>query len=340
MRFPRDLPSSLVARSLSGPCRKRSRARGNVPALRTGRTGRPAGGALVVVAIAYAVGCSRTPSETVAPPDAGPTLSAQPRLATDSGASSAAIPSASVEAFVNPERLPAYDGPTGSVEGTVLVKGPDAPDLPGMDFRVCPAALDTYGKLFRAGPARADGLRPLADAVIVITGYSGFYLPEKDSAERVTINVNCGYPTRTIAMTFGQTLEIANDSAVPFGPRLSGIYQPAVMIAPPQQRGEPVKLNPPRPGHYVLGDEMQTFVRQAVVVLLQPLHAVSNLQGHYRIDGVPVGALKVGAQLDALGNRMQPSDVLVRPNVVENVDLVLTYAPSDGGRPVVPKVVP
>src|SRR5271166_6078948 len=61
------------------------------------------------------------------------------------------IPSASVAAAVNPANLPVYDGPTGIVEGTVAVRGPDAPDVPNLNVHNCPAALDTYGKLFRSG---------------------------------------------------------------------------------------------------------------------------------------------------------------------------------------------
>jgi hypothetical protein len=236
------------------------------------------------------------------------------------------MPRASVEAVVNPSKLPVYSGPIGSVEGTVFVRGPQAPEIPQLDFRNCPAAIDTYSKLFRTGPAREDGLRPVADAVVVVTGYSD-YIPEKREAERVTIGVNCGYPSRTIALTFGQRLEIANDSKLGFAPVLSGTFHAATLIAPPGQAGDPVKLYPPRAGHFVLGDQLQPFVRETVVVLLQPLHTVSDLSGHYRIDGVPVGKLKVGAQLDWIRSEEQ-KDVDVRANVVENVDFALTYTPQ------------
>jgi hypothetical protein len=252
------------------------------------------------------------------------------------------IPSGSVDAVVNPAHLPAYDGPTGSVEGTVFVSGPDAPDLPGIDAKSCPAALDTYGKLFRAGPPRADGLRPVADAVVVVTGYSDYFIPAKGEAERVVIGANCGYSARTVAMTFGQRLEIANDSKLAFAPVLSGAPRAAIMIAPPLQNGDPVMLYPPRPGHFMLGDQIQPFVREVVLVLRQPLHAVTDRAGHYRIDGVPAGKLKVGTELEAIAGQAQ-KDVDVRSNVVEQVSFVLTYAPasaSSSGGPGHPKVIP
>jgi hypothetical protein len=262
---------------------------------------------------------SGPPARTPVPASAPPALTAPPNALP--------IPSADVDALVNPSHLPAYEGPTGSVEGTVLVSGPDAPDLPEIDVKSCPAALDTYGKLFRAGARRADGLRPVADAVVVVTGYSDFFIPAKGDAERVVIGANCGYAERTIAMTFGQRLEIANASKIAFAPVLSGAQRAAIMIAPPSLNGDAVKLYPPRPGHYMLGDEIQPFVREVVLVLRQPLHAITDRAGHYRIDGVPTRQLKVGTQLEAIGAAAQ-KDLDVRANVVEQVDFVLTYAPG------------
>jgi hypothetical protein len=255
--------------------------------------------------------------------------------------SALAIPSASVAAVVNPDGLPAYQGPTGSIEGTVLVQGPPAPDVPNLDVRTCPAALDTYGKAFRSGQARADGLRPLADAAIAVTGYSGAYVPAPSDAQRVTIGTNCGYRKRTITLTFGQRLEIANETKLPFAPYLMGVFQPAVMIAPPEQNGDPVKIYPNRVGHYLLGDQLQTFVREDLFVLRQPVHTVTDLDGHFRIDGVPVGKLKIGAQHPAITANVQ-KDIEVRANVVESAELVLTYAPRDAGVPMTPpgKIIP
>jgi hypothetical protein len=226
---------------------------------------------------------------------------------------------------VNPGHLPAYDGPVGAIEGTVLVQGPDAPNE-DIDVHGCPAALDTYGKMFRAGPARPDGLRPLADALVVVKDYKGF-IPEKNEAQRITVTPACGYPARTIALTFGQRLEVANDSSLPFAPLLEGMFMPAVMIAPPQQAGEPVKIYPPRADYYGLRDRLQPYVRGDVYVLRQPLHGVSDSSGHFRIAGVPVGKVKVGARLAAIGSQTA-KEVDVRENVVENAELVLTYAPK------------
>jgi hypothetical protein len=237
------------------------------------------------------------------------------------------LPAASIESVLNPDKLPAYSGPTGSIEGTVSVKGPDAPDVPDLDTHACPAAIDTYGKLFRAGPPGKGGDRPLADAIVGVTGYTGF-LADTSPAVHVTIGANCAYPTTTLALTFGQRLEIDNSSKVIFAPGLEGVFQPAVMIAPPEQHGGPVKLYPPKAGRYGLTDTLQPFIRGNVYVLRQPLHAVSDVRGHYRIDGVPVGKLKVSALLPAI-NAGADGSVEVRANVVETVDLTIRYEPAD-----------
>ncbi|MGA7123064.1 MAG: carboxypeptidase-like regulatory domain-containing protein [Polyangiaceae bacterium] len=241
------------------------------------------------------------------------------------------LPSAFVAAVVNPMNLKPYAGPTGSVEGMVLVRGPDAPPVPDLDVHACPGALDTYGKLFRAGPRRPDGARPLADALVLVTGYSG-YVPEKNDVQRVVIGTDCGYPSRAIALTFGQRLDIANDSTLPFAPYLEGAPQLTVMIAPPQQRGEPVKIFPVRADFFPLRDQLQKFVHVDVYVLRQPLHAVTDLQGHFRIDGVPIGKVRVSARLGGLLGEVD-EDVDVRADAPQHVELLLKYAPVDAASP-------
>ncbi len=281
-------------------------------------------------ALSVPASCHRASREQLSPErDSGAAAAASaPATPSTTPPNALPIPSASVEAVVNPAHLPAYDGPTGSVEGIVRVSGPDAPDVPALDVKSCPAALDTYGKLFRAGPPGADGQRPVADVVVVVTGYANAFIPAKGDAESVVISANCGYSQRAIAMTFGQRLEISNDSKIAFAPVLSGVTRAAIMIAPPGRAGEPVKLYPPRPGHFMLGDQIQPFVREVVLVLRQPLHAVTDRAGHYRIDGVPVGKLKVGAQLEAISAQAQ-KDIDVRANVVEQANFVLTYIPNN-----------
>ena len=232
-----------------------------------------------------------------------------------------------IEAAVNPNHLPVYNGPTGSVEGTILVIGPPSPDMK-VDSTQCPAALDTYGKLFREGtPATPNGPRPLADAVVIAVGYGGYYLPETSPAKQLTIQANCAYPTRTITMTYGQRLEVSNASKFAFAPIIDSEVSPAVMMAAPLGAGDPVRLYPRRPGHSAMADLMQPFVREDLFVLRSPLHAVSGLDGHYRIDGVPVGKMSVRVQHPTVSSQAE-APVEIVANVVQKVDLTLEFAPK------------
>ena len=245
------------------------------------------------------------------------------------------LPPETVQAVVNPQGLPVYNGPTGSVEGTIRVVGPPAPPE-HVDVTRCPAAIDTYGKLFREGvPSTPGGPRALPDAVVVAVGTaddSAVYVPEKEPAVRVTIGPSCAYPLRTVAMTFGQRLEVANQSRMPFAPTINRAEDTAIMVAPPEERGAAVKLYPRQAGYALLGDKLEPFVHEDLYVFRHPMHAVSDLSGHYRIDGVPVGIRKVGAHHPGI-NADADAQVDVVEGIVQNVDLTITYKPAVAMQP-------
>jgi hypothetical protein len=241
------------------------------------------------------------------------------------------LPAASVSAFQNPSGVPVYTGPTGSVEGTITVDGDPDPDL-GLDFSKCPAARDTYAKLFREGAPLPNGTRPLADALVGVTGYAGFYVPGKSDVRKVTID-KCAFSERTIDMTIGERLEVYNATTILYAPVLAQVTTPAIMLAPPH--GDPVKLYPPKPAYYTLLDRVNgaKYMTANVYVLAYPLHATSDLDGHYRIDGIPVGTMDVSARLAAI-QKTASTKVDIKEHVVARVDLTLTYhKPANGAPP-------
>jgi hypothetical protein len=277
-----------------------------------------------------ALACKETPKPSGANPegaDATP-VAAPPPSAPANGTP---LPAASVAAFVNPEKLPPYAGPTGSVEGTISITGDPSPALPAQDYSKCPEAALTYGKLFREGMPTAGGGRALADAIVGITGYAGYYVPERSETRTISVS-GCAFEPRVVNMTIGQRLEVANKAKDMWAPAIEQAQLPALMVAPPN--GDAVKLYPPKPGHMTLIDRMgHPWARSDVWVFMHPLHAVSALDGHYRIDGVPVGKLKVNVRLTAIGQETS-KEVEVLAGVVQKVDLTLAYhAPKDAGAP-------
>jgi|CZKU01.1.fsa_nt_gi hypothetical protein len=276
--------------------------------------------------LASGAGCARREPSSAALSASATVASSAPEPAASAPVVSP-IPQELVDRTLNPNHLPVYDGPTGSVEGTILVTGPASPDN-HVEAHSCPAAIDIYGKLFREGtPGTPGGPRPLADAIVIAVGYGGYYLAEKNPVKSINISVNCGYPERSIAMTYGQRIEVANASKYPFAPMIDTDPSPAVMMAAPLGAGDPIRLYPRRPGHSVMGDLMQTYVREDLYVLRHPLHAVSGLDGHYRIDGVPVGKMSVAAQHPTVNSQAQ-AQVSIEAGVVQRVDLTLEYSPK------------
>jgi hypothetical protein len=238
------------------------------------------------------------------------------------------IPAASIAAMVNPDHLPAYNGPTGSVEGTISVTGDPAPDVEiGPDVQVarCPDAKQIYGKAFRTGAKLEDGSFVLPDALVIVTEYSGGFIAEKSETKLVTI-AGCAFDKRTIDMTFGQKLQIVNHDPKGFyAPVLSNMNMPAVMI--PAPNGDPITIYPDKPGYARITDRMGSPLTGDLYTFQQPLHTVSDASGHYRIDGIPVGNSKINVRLRTINNNVT-KPLTIKDGVVEHVDIVLTYKAS------------
>jgi hypothetical protein len=277
--------------------------------------------------------------------DAGTdTFAPQAKPTSSVPANETPLPAASVEAYVNRDHLPPYQGPTGSIEGTVTITGDPPPDTKNRDYSKCPQGAAAYKKLFREGPPRPDGSRPVADVLVAVTGYSGAYLPEQKPSRLVTVE-DCVLSSRTIDVTIGQKIEFQNlmkDKI--FAPAFIQTPSVLALVAPPA--GDPVSLYPQAPGLLTLFDRFgagSAYLSAEVYVLVQPLHTVTDATGHYRIDGAPVGEMKVNGLLGVIQKQATKS-VTIRANVVETVDLQLAYSaptlpdlgqpkPIDGGRP-------
>ena len=294
--------------------------------------------AISVVACATAgsvVGaCKSRPSEPggkQATEDAAPRAASSMGFVTDSGlvmlpivetphdagpmATSIPVPVAKIESVVNPQHLPPYAGPKGAVEGVIRVKG-DPP--PKRDVNIpfeCGEAYATYGKVFREGNDRA-----LADAMVAVTGYEG-YIPATADAYPVSIH-GCAYDRRTLVLTYGQRIEVTNrDPKQSYLPRLDGSNNPAQIIAMP--KGDPVKLYPLEVGHYALREDMKGsgWMYADVFVLQYSTHAVTGLDGRYRISGIPAGKVKVSVYLPSIDAELHPEQGVPNSSIEREVEI-------------------
>lgn len=266
---------------------------------------------LLVVGCVVVLGCSQGR-------DAGPM--AQPSGSAAASARPSASPSAlpgvlvadgalaaeKVAKVLNPKGVAPYAGPTGTVRGVIRVKGDPPPDRKVKLTEGCPSVADMYGKLFRVGK---DG--ELADALVAVTGYDGFVPPAKPSVS-ITVK-DCAFSTRTVAMAYGQVLEVANvDRSLTYLPQLVEARVPATLVAMPH--GDPVRLHAPEPRLYRLIDmQGRTFMVADVFVLKFSTLTVTGLDGRYEIPGVPVGPVEVSAMLPAARLRTTNARIEVKP---------------------------
>ncbi len=135
--------------------------------------------------------------------------------------------------------------------------------------------------------------------------------------------------------TYGQHLAVFNtDAKKTFLPLLEGANMPAQMAAMPG--GDPVKLYPKDVGHYLLRDDANhPWMTADVFVLRYPTHAVSGLDGRFRITGVPAGKVKVSSYLPAIDVELHPDvgiakasqerEIEVPAGGTVKVDFVLAY---------------
>ncbi|MCS6901373.1 MAG: hypothetical protein RMJ98_17115, partial [Myxococcales bacterium] len=206
-----------------------------------------------------------------------------------------------VASVVNPGGLPIYRGPVGSVVGKVTVKGDPPPRRAGQrppEAKCGKEAVEAHEYLFRVGP---DG--GLADAIVGVTGYDGF-LPARGDAVEVKIR-GCSFDQRTIVMTYGQRLDVHNlDPKETYLPHLEGARAPALMVAMPG--GDPIRLYPPRPGSYMLLDDLKhPWMVAEVFVFKFPTATVTDATGAFKVEGVPVGEVQVGVRHPDIGQTLE-----------------------------------
>jgi hypothetical protein len=195
----------------------------------------------------------------------------------------------------SPASSAAYSGPTGVVKGVVRISGDEplpAPLASTIPVGKCFKAHERHKLLFRKA---ADG--GVADVLVAVTGYEGD-VPKSTSPINVTLE-DCSFDTRTIAMTYGQSIHVKNRGPRAGMPQLVGVPTPAVLAAIPG--GEPIVLTPHTPGQFQLVDRSNPFAEVDVYVVHYPTIAVTDEQGRFEIPGVPVGKAKVSILMPATG---------------------------------------
>lgn len=272
---------------------------------------------LVLGVAALCAGIACRSKSTAVPQETSPQASAS---AAPGAMDPVPIAEDQVRAAVNPAGEKPYSGPIGRLRGVVRVSGDPAPELGDVLRQIpqgkCPDARAFYGKLFREGPGRE-----LGDVLVAVTGYKG-YVPAHGTTRTVVIR-GCAFESRTIAMVFGQRLDVQNRGEQTFIPLLVGTRQAALVVALPG--GDPVKLFPDHVGQFLLADQTNTFAKADVFVLKYPMFAVTGLDGAFDIADIPAGDVTVTAYLPATkGQASQPVKIVAGETTT--IDLTIPFA--------------
>ncbi len=225
-------------------------------------------------------------------------------------------PKEQVLKVLNPKGQEPYAGAKATLRGRIVMKGDPPPETTLTFPPECSEAASVYGRLFRTGKGGE-----LADVLVAVTGYDAF-VPPVYPAVKVDIKA-CAFTQRTLAVTFGQRIEVSNTDAVTsYMPYLDGSAYKAVMVAVP--RGAPLTLAPSAPGQYLMRDAMKRpFMLGDVFVLKFATAAVTQADGRYEIAGLPVGKVRVDALLPVL-RKTTGSDLELKEGD-NTLDLELTY---------------
>jgi len=283
----------------------------------------------LAAALTFAVACDsgKAPEqaalEAQAAPSAPPPSGQQGPTAAEFAEKAMKERAQAVARAVNPDGLPPYSGPVGTIRGRVLIQGDPPPAAePSKDpipSEGCQRAHELYGKLFRRGP---EGT--LADALVTVTEYKGF-LPSVGEAIRVEAK-GCAWNSRTFAMTFGQRLDIYNLDSQGYIPRLEGVPVGAFRLALPN--GSPVPLFVPKPGQYTLVEQVRDYMRADVFVLQYPTARVTELDGRFELEGIPAGEVRVTAYLPVLQKHVDRV-VSVVAGAAQELELVLSFSRAE-----------
>lgn len=224
-----------------------------------------------------------------------------------------------LQRILNPSKATEYTGPTGVVEGTITVKG-DPPAMRTFQTlpKECEVAKAIHAPAYRAGPKNE-----LADVLVGVRTWTGYVRPSRE--DKVITIKNCSIEPTVIDLSLGQRLMVGNADAMPFMP------QTATKMAVQRlalKDMSPVPLIFTSPAAYGLtwlagappGSDVPTAT---VFVIPNALHTVTNLDGKYRITGIPVGKAHISAS--HLGMDEVGKDVTIEAGKELKVDLVLTY---------------
>jgi hypothetical protein len=212
------------------------------------------------------------------------------------------------------EAITQLDGPTGRISGLVTLAYLNTPGPTiiknDKDSQTCGSQ---FSKLDLLVSEDTHGLANVVTWIADIDLPSGYRPPHQ---ELRMVAQRCQFGPHVSAMTVGSMIQVRNVDPIAHSANLSGGQDEKIELA--NQSGV-FTTEARAPGFIKVRcadhDWMEAFVR----VDPHPFHAVTNSDGEFTIDAVPVGKYKLGVWHERFGE--QESEVSVRSGEVTRIEL-------------------
>jgi hypothetical protein len=220
-------------------------------------------------------------------------------------------------------------GPSATIIGTVrlapgveLPRYPESPMISAQHAALppgCTPAQDSDRE-----PVHLVAGRGLTGVLIALSEFSGS-MPENVPETHELVIRDCRLTPPLIAGTRGDRIHLVNETDYPYFPNLGGGLLQALLHG----HSRDVELG--QAGHRTLQCTFGASCGRAeIMTTYHPLHAVTDDDGHYRIENVPVGQLHVNAWHPLFAETRQI--VTLRAGETRTVDLVISPAPPPPAR--------
>lgn len=211
----------------------------------------------------------------------------------------------------------AVAGATGVVEGIVRLGGSEEIEPTRIENTTDP---EVCGRGQTLDDLTLSVDRGVGGVIVTVVGFDESNV-SPPAPEHVTIdNEGCRFSPHASVTTVGSTLEAVNSDAVL---HTTHLYGPADMNISLPVQGARASRELTRPGLYIVKCDVHGWMQAFVRVDPHALHAVTDADGAFRIEGVPTGAHRIELWHERLGTR--EVDVEVRPDRTARVDFTIPF---------------
>ena len=245
-----------------------------------------------------------------------PAAAQRPTLSAGSGGAAAA---AATEQTATPAA-------TGAIAGLVRWAGGPVPPPVRVRNTTDP---DVCGEVHEIRRVRVSPAGGLADVIVAVVGElpAGSEQGPPPGEDRLRIdNVDCRFRPHVAVLTVGGTVETVNRDPMLHTVHFYGAVHENLALPGPGTRAQ-VQVG--APGLLVLLCDVHGWMRALVRVDPHPLHAVTDEDGRFRINGVPAGRIELEFWHEVGGTVRRA--VTVRPRESTHVEVGMGSPPAGGG---------